>query len=693
MSTSKHISLICCIAVILALLVTVLFMNGKKLGITPMVQEESSGEFTASDRDGAWDATRATVITLNGNTASVEGNGAYFADGKVRIVYAGSYVIRGELTDGSIVVDADGDDRISILLDGAKVTCSDLAAFRVERADKVILTLADGTENTFSSGTEYSEDAISDGIDGAIYSRDDLTINGSGSLTVRGEYRHGIVCNDDLVFCGGKISVEAAQDGIHANDSARFADMNLTINAGDDGVTVSNDEGTGYIYMESGSISIPACYEGLEAIYITVAGGELDIVPRDDGINANGRGSQLDISGGEIRIVNLTGRDADGLDSNGDIHITGGSLFISVSNDGGSCAIDYGSESGGTCRIDGGTVIACGSSSMMEAMSGDSAQCSLMYNFSPAAAAETTLILSAENGEKLVEQQIPAGFSSVVISAPEMTLGKTYTLTVGDTTQEITLSETATTIGGGMGMMGGHGGFGNRGGWGGMNQDGTQQMPENFDPQNMPQDFDPNNRGERPEMPEDFGPNSMGQPPEDFGGGMGQPPEGFGEGDFDPSQGGRPDRQQFNPEDGDRQGGFRGGPGGGPGGRGQMPQNDVTMTGDFDPTQRGGFDPSQMGEDFDPTQRGGFDPSQMGEDFDPTQRGSFDHSQMGEDFDTSQQGGFDHAQMKGNRGDFSPIEQTEQEPEPENLPLRIALTCASLAFLIFGLVFAILKKY
>lgn len=84
------------------------------------------------------------------------------------------------------------------------------------------------------------------------------------------------------------MEITAVQDGIHANDSARFADVNITINAGDDGITVSNDDESGYIYIESGNISILACYEGIEAVDITIAGGKIDIMPADDGINANG---------------------------------------------------------------------------------------------------------------------------------------------------------------------------------------------------------------------------------------------------------------------------------------------------------------------------------------------------------------------------------------------------------------------
>lgn len=111
-------------------------------------------------------------------------------------------MISGELSDGNLVIEADRDDKIWLLLDGAAIHCEDDAAIRVEQAGKVFLTLADGTENSITSGAEYDGDVVSSGVDGAIYSRDDLTINGNGTLSVTAGYRHGIVCNDDLVITG-----------------------------------------------------------------------------------------------------------------------------------------------------------------------------------------------------------------------------------------------------------------------------------------------------------------------------------------------------------------------------------------------------------------------------------------------------------------------------------------------------------
>ena len=513
MSASKHIDVICVVALLCTLLVTALFINGRALGIAPVTDGEDAGDgrFTASDLNGDWDTSGAARITLTGNGGQVAGGGAYVHGGDVHIISAGEYVLSGELADGSVIVDAGSDDRIWLLLDGVSLNCEDSAAILVEQAGKVFLTLADGTENTVSSGGAYSDDAVSAKIDGAIYSRDDLTINGGGTLRVTAAYKHGIVCNDDLVIAGGDIEITAAQDGIHANDSARFANAELTIRAGDDGITVSNDDETAYVYVESGHISIPSCYEGIEAIDITIAGGVIDIRPTDDGINANGRGgnSVIRVTGGDITVINETGRDADGLDSNGSIDISGGNIFISVNTS--SCALDCGTENGGVCQISGGTVVAAGGSAMAEGFDSSSEQNFIMYTTS-AANPGTAVTLKNAAGDTLISETIPCSFSSVIISTPELRLGETCTISIGGSSEEVTVDNSSGSGGFGRGgMFGGgmrqDGPFGGRGGAGGRfpgdQPDADNESASDGQPQDRPEPPDgAAGRGEGPQAPD-----------------------------------------------------------------------------------------------------------------------------------------------------------------------------------------------
>ena len=501
MSTSKHIDKICIILVVVMLLLTVLFMCGEYLGIEVIKQDDENERFSQNDLNSDWQSDSATQITFSGDSAKINGNGAYFANGNVHIIYAGKYILSGELSNGSIIVDADGDDKIWLMMNGVSLNCDDNAAIIVEQADNVYLTLKSDTENTIKTGKEYSFEAKQSGIDGAIYSRDDLTINGSGKLSVTAEYSHGIVCNDDLKITGGNINVTSEKDAFHANDSVRIRKADVTLTAGDDGITASNDDRSDYIYVESGNVNITKCYEGLEANTVSVVGGNVSIVSSDDGVNAE---SLIEILGGTVRVENKTGRDADGFDSNKDIVISGGNVFISVSQSGGSGALDYGSERGGTCKIDGGTVVACGGSMMLEEISSDSKQAFVIKSVSGVADSKLTITDSQNN--VLVSETIPADFNVLTFSSDMLSQNDKCTLAVNDTKTEITMnSEMDSAIqSGGRGGMNPSGNFG-----GGMQNNDNQNTDSQSAEQRGMRNFDEN--GTPPEKPDG---DNGGTPPE-----------------------------------------------------------------------------------------------------------------------------------------------------------------------------------
>lgn len=464
MSTSKHFPAVCALVFVLVLIVTVLFMNGERLGIRVIRDEdaeesEASQYFTSNDQNTDWAAT--ATITLSGETATVSGPGAYVNGGSVTIASAGYYDVSGTLTDGSLTVDAEKNAKVFIRLNGVSITCSNDAAIRINQADKVFLTLAAGTENTVTSGETYSAAALADKTDGAIFSHDDLTINGSGALTVTAAYKHGIAANDSLRIAGGTITVTAPSDTIHVNDSLHITGASLTLSAGDDALHSDTS-----IAILGGGITVNSCSEGIESPEILIEDGDITVTSTDDGINACGTETAdgslpgVTINGGTVTLLNPSGRDADGIDSNGNIDINGGLVYISLVGDGSNCALDYGSENGGVCRINGGTVVACGGSTMLEAMSENSAQPSLLYAGATQAAG-TEIALQAADGKTLLTFAAPNSFSAVLVSCPEMQLGSTYTLTLGATSQEITLTQVADSYGvsGGMGQGGGPGGM------------------------------------------------------------------------------------------------------------------------------------------------------------------------------------------------------------------------------------------
>ena len=145
--------------------------------------------------------------------------------------------------------------------------------------------------------------------------------------------------------------------------------------------------------------------------------------------------------------MNDVARDADGLDSNGDIIISGGVIRVSLTNSGSNSALDYGSESGGVMEISGGDVIACGSYAMAEGFGSGSTQCSVLYNIKRGAAAGTELKLEDSNRNVLRSYEVPCSFSSIAISCPEMQIGETYSIVIGDSAEEITLEEISASFG------------------------------------------------------------------------------------------------------------------------------------------------------------------------------------------------------------------------------------------------------
>lgn len=513
MIKAKHIDGLCIAVISITLVITVLFMFGERLGLTVVHREEdeeTSAMFTANDLNADWDTDGACKITLSDNSADISGNGAYFSNGTLYIAYAGKYVISGSL-NGSINIDANGDDKIWILFDGVNISSSDSAPLYVNQADKVFITLkADSRNSLVFKSTE------ADGsVDGAIYSRDDLTVNGSGELTVVSDNLHGIVCNDTVVFAGGSIDITAKNDGVHAHDAIKICNTSITVAAGDDGLHAGNDDGNSVFYLESGTVNITESYEGIEANDILIAGGTVNIAASDDGINANGDGtnSLITISGGDITVINKDGRDADGLDSNGSINITGGNLFISAVGTGSNSALDYGSENGGKCTISGGTVIACGGSQMAEGPEQNSSQGFIMQTVS--GDENETVTLSDKNGETVISKEIPCSFTSIILSSPEIAVGDTLTLKIGDSESEVTVDNSA--VGGNI-MNGGKGGFAPNGG----NGQTDEAPPENSENGNRPQMPNSDTNGTPPEKP-DRGSSNFEKPDNSSDGSSGMP--------------------------------------------------------------------------------------------------------------------------------------------------------------------------
>lgn len=576
--------------------------------------------FTDRDSRTEYDPDQAIKIELNGSSAQTSGEGVQISGSTLTVTEEGVYLISGTLADGMLVVDAPDTAKLQLVLDGADITSSTSAPLYIKQADKVFVTLV-GENSLANSGEFLAVDE--NNIDGAVFSKQDLTFNGSGSLTVTSPGGHGIVCKDDLVFTGGSYDIAAAAHAIDANDSVRIKDADIAAQAGKDGIHAENSEdsekgfvylASGYLQIESegdgisagawlyaadgtvdilagggyengtkqaseawgmfgrgggprragtaegaavatppempngelpeggrpsggkpgnatagaapdapptggtdsetaaedsstsmkglkadgdilieggtftidvaddavhsnasvtlrggtfeiasgddgvhaedaltvtaGTIHITHSYEGLEALHLTIEGGEITLTATDDGLNAAGgtdqsgmggrdgmfggpaRGSSegsLLISGGTISI-NASG---DGLDANGTLEITGGYTTVTGPTQGDTSILDY--DVSGT--ISGGTFIGTGAAFMLQEFS-DNAQGGITVNVgTQSAGAEITLTDAAGT---VILTHVPAlEYEIVILSTPAVKSGESYTLSVGDAVQSV----------------------------------------------------------------------------------------------------------------------------------------------------------------------------------------------------------------------------------------------------------------
>lgn len=230
-----------------------------------------------------WQDENVTFIHLNKTTATVDENEGVIVENKqIFIRTTGTYVIDGALKDGQIIVDAEDAGTVRIVLNGATIHSSTSAPIYIKQADKTVLSLEENTENTLSDATEYVyADGETDEPEAAIFSKDDLTINGTGTLAVSGNFQDGISSRDDLKITGGKIKVTSVDDGIVGRDLFALKEATVSIKATGDGVKASNDEdeSKGNIMLESGSLSIQAKADGIQAEKtVTVVDGDYSIV-------------------------------------------------------------------------------------------------------------------------------------------------------------------------------------------------------------------------------------------------------------------------------------------------------------------------------------------------------------------------------------------------------------------------------
>lgn len=288
--------------------------------------------FEDTEAEGNGSAVGAeTVITGKGDSVSVTGTGAAVDQRVVTITAAGTYRLSGEITDGQIAVNAGKEDEVRLILDGFTISNTSSSAVYGIKSGSITITTEEGTDNYISDGTQYQyEEEGADEPDAAVFSKDDIILEGSGTLTVTGNYGCGIRSKDDLTVKSGTYVIDAVQDAMKGKDSVEIEGGTFTLNAGEDGIQASNDEeeDKGYVKISDGTFSITAAAKGIKAeTLLEVTGGTIDIDSKDDAVHCNG---DVNITGGTFTIA--TGDD--GIHADNQVVIDDGTITIIESYEG-----------------------------------------------------------------------------------------------------------------------------------------------------------------------------------------------------------------------------------------------------------------------------------------------------------------------------------------------------------------------
>lgn len=311
--------------------------------------------FSDRDRDPSFDG--GCEILLSDDKIESSCDSLMISGSTVTIKEEGIYIISGALSNGQIIVDAQKTDKVQLVLDGADINNSSSAPIYVRCADKVFITLKDGSESSLKVTGEYT--AIDENnIDAAIFSKEDITLNGSGMLNISADYGHGIVSKDELAVCGGNISVTAQKHALAGKDCVKISGGTLNLKADKDGIHAENADNvaSGFIYIGGGNINIESSGDGMDAAYVLQTdGGSIEIKSGDTATNFKSKSDDFFSSFRPVDssedTVSTKGIKCDGsivindgsfklncaddaVHSNGNIEINGGSFEISTGDDG-----------------------------------------------------------------------------------------------------------------------------------------------------------------------------------------------------------------------------------------------------------------------------------------------------------------------------------------------------------------------
>lgn len=330
---------------------------------------EIDPDYTVDELDYDYDEAEVVAITLKGDNISCKSSDVKIDGSTITIQKAGTYLLSGTLTDGNIIVDSDDKENVRLIFNGVEISNSTTTPLFIKNAEKTIVTLVDGTENTLSDSENYIlDDESNNEPNGTIFSKDDLVINGLGSLTINANYNHGIQSKNLLKIISGNIDIISNGDSIIGKDGVIVKEAVINIESQEDGIKATKvEENKGYIYLDNPEITIKAKKDGIQAVTclyvkdgkynietgetnensqsnsdtstdysrkgmkagvdITIENGEYTIDSEDDGIHSN---NSITVNAG---TVNIASKD-DGVHADTELTINNGDIKVSESDEG-----------------------------------------------------------------------------------------------------------------------------------------------------------------------------------------------------------------------------------------------------------------------------------------------------------------------------------------------------------------------
>ena len=314
-------------------------------GVQTVSEKTAAAEavkLTKTDLDTSWSDSDVSVVFSGKTVTPSVTDGIEAANGVLTIRKGGTYVLSGTLEDGRVVVDlTDASEKVHLVFNGVSVSSGTDAPLSILSADKAVITLAENTENRLSDTAEGDgQTGDAETAKACISSKCDLTVNGTGSLTVSAKGNNGIHCKDDLKIVSGTVQVEAANHGIRGNDSVLINSGIVSVKAGGDGIKTSTQdkENKGMIAVWGGDVTVVSGQDGLDAATdLLISGGILEIESGGGTANAEPHrteGGRSQMNGGSTAEQSAEETPSrKGIKAASGLALTGGTITVDAADD------------------------------------------------------------------------------------------------------------------------------------------------------------------------------------------------------------------------------------------------------------------------------------------------------------------------------------------------------------------------